>query len=776
MSEFMISCKERKLDYIISVLDLNEINTLDSFRRNCIFYSLEGKNFEVFDYLLSLNMSNLEHRDCNNENLLDLAKRAGHLYEDKLKNTLIPGSNKCPCFNDNYTYTYELERIIFEDDLSKFETNFSKYEKDILALACRYNSTRIAMYCIDNKIGLNVPLKNTESTPFIFACFYNNLQIAEALFPHLTYQELNSKNEYNKIPIMYATSSKFNRLRIKLTSQVNNVPDYKVKNLTNFKYDDFISRQDLNEKKGAYGDVKNVIHNESKTKLIIKKYSLVKNFITRNIMVETMFLKLLNNIYTNITSKLIGIIIQDDTLNIVQDSLIYTLDDMFIIMLNYDDNNIFLNKFKELLYNLLVNIYYINSIGISHNDIKEQNVMIDINGKLIIIDFGLSQYLGMSPLNKKVENLFMNYDLKPGDLKNNITLTTDVFSIGGIFINLLEKRKSIFLQENFDLYKYTYDIYTDKFVKENIKTKEKTFINEQIFLGNLSLRDLFTKMLIENKQDYPTRWYPEDCLEHQYFSNKNYLPKTNNNEFTHLNSTTHRNYTENNKELRYYGIIKILSNKLKFENTNQFQNENVSYTEFYTFCNYLYNKLDDLRIYKYDVFITSIPKILHFIKHNLIPVEEFYIYSSIIVYMCILQHEPSELKIEIIKDFIFYTNSDKRNELNSYIQKVIELDISTKEQVIFNFIPISSTISNFIFQFQLKRIDLSIINDIEKYIKHNLIIWVTFNRTYEIPIIEILSAIYYTSNYNFNIDNPRNENIIQYTRQLIRDNSGIIHI
>jgi len=45
----------------------------------------------------------------------------------------------------------------------------------------------------------------------------------------------------------------------------------------------------------------------------------------------------------------------------------------------------------KLMYNILIAVNHIHSVGIIHRDLKPANIMIDENGDPIIIDFGLSK-------------------------------------------------------------------------------------------------------------------------------------------------------------------------------------------------------------------------------------------------------------------------------------------------------------------------------------------------------------------------------------------------
>jgi serine/threonine protein kinase len=109
------------------------------------------------------------------------------------------------------------------------------------------------------------------------------------------------------------------------------------------------------------------------------------------------------------------------------------------------NHNIPSEQLKILFFQLIKAFYYIHGIGIIHNDIKLLNLMIN-NNDIRIIDFGLSEFLGVGPCQDLISDYICTEITKAPDSedqkkfgylqKNRKSYASDMFSIGCSMVQL----------------------------------------------------------------------------------------------------------------------------------------------------------------------------------------------------------------------------------------------------------------------------------------------------------------------------------------------------
>jgi serine/threonine protein kinase len=722
-----MNCEFETLERVKNVVTNANVNDVDENQENCLYYAYQNKDkdesYEITKYIIENFNININHTNKDGRLMYHIyTENDDFKFLELIDNRMLTANDHVPKYNRMYDHEYEYERVIFEDNLELFKNNFTEYEDDSLALACKYNSINIAAFCIREKYGLTVPIRNTETTPFAFACYHNNIVIANLLMNRLTKKQLNHKDTKNNIPIFYAKSRSFEQIKMKLLTMTDDdtihIPDFKI-----FREDDFIFPSGYVEASGSYGSAVNVIEKSTNTKMVIKKLE-ISTEIIQPIMIEITALRYINKIAPNTAVKIYGVYMKDDEMHIVLESLEYTLQKLITIINELDDENYYYH-FKQILRNLLQCAKSINSIGICHCDIKGDNVMIDSNGKLKLIDFGLSTFFGFMPSREIEANLFMNETLKP-DCDN--ALNVDVFSIGIICFNYLLYKKNITRYESRIYYDKTNSTFTDSI--------------DLIDLNELNLDpkliDLFKHMLVDDVAD---RWFADDCLNHEYFTDKPFTP--NRNEIVNFR----------HDQIHYKNTIFNEWKDIHFCKPNQILSTKLNDRMFYILSDWLISVSKKFRYP--NIFYHIMPKILNLTKNE---IERFYFqgYGVSIFYLEAFLLSYGGVPID---DMIYITDkSYNKNELNEMIFDSIVKSIEDKNPI-FNFVPIDGLLEYLNF--------FLISNNFVSPIKTDIIIdkisamiklWVIFNREFDISVWELIIACYYYFNDEPIINHDKNEN------------------
>lgn len=115
-----------------------------------------------------------------------------------------------------------------------------------------------------------------------------------------------------------------------------------------------------------------------------------------NLVREMIFLKMINSINPYIAVHLKGVYHDGINFGIVIESLTYSLKDVFNLYRDIDISSK-CDYYKSIYLTLLETIDKMHVIGILHRDLKPLNVMIDCEGHIRIIDFGIAEYIGIKP-------------------------------------------------------------------------------------------------------------------------------------------------------------------------------------------------------------------------------------------------------------------------------------------------------------------------------------------------------------------------------------------
>lgn len=138
--------------------------------------------------------------------------------------------------------------------------------------------------------------------------------------------------------------------------------------------------------------------------------------------------------------KIYGIYI-DTEINLVMEMLYCTLYDIQDLIITFsDDEKIeYLSQFTELL---IKQVKQINSSGILIKDIKPDNIMLDKNGNVKIIDFGVSEIIPNNRMGTGFitpPELSIAHEFYTNNTRYNFS--SDLFSVGVTILNVLFNTK-----------------------------------------------------------------------------------------------------------------------------------------------------------------------------------------------------------------------------------------------------------------------------------------------------------------------------------------------
>lgn len=195
---------------------------------------------------------------------------------------------------------------------------------------------------------------------------------------------------------------------------------------------------------GGYGQILLYHMKKDSTPVILKQYNqlISKSQEMSSIMKEIMILEQLNRYSATKTVKFYGVCVDMDRIYLVLERLEKTLDDKYI------RTNIRLNpiEFKKLFHQIIEAVNAIHSLGFVHNDLKLSNIMLN-KGDIKLIDFGLSEFLGISPSIDVVTDYISTDEIKAPDEPtmshyvsgNRKSYLSDVYSLGSSLIHLIIK-------------------------------------------------------------------------------------------------------------------------------------------------------------------------------------------------------------------------------------------------------------------------------------------------------------------------------------------------
>lgn len=263
---------------------------------------------------------------------------------------------------------------------------------------------------------------------FTFTCVFN-LPEESLLLLKNGLRVYNQPTGQKKLPLKYISDTKKMESVIseviKSPNKKNNLQKKKdKKEKVNFKIYDFdefeiIESKDSEMVDGSYGETK--IVKKSDQFFILKKFKLgnIKE-LSQDTVKEISILKFINEHYLNIVVPIYGITFdKKGSIYMVEEFLTYTLKDVALLYknLNFDEKKIIF--LTEIFYKLLYSLYKIHSYGIIHSDLKLINIMINSENNPILIDFGISEFIGYGENKDKMTSYICTHYTKAPDANEN---------------------------------------------------------------------------------------------------------------------------------------------------------------------------------------------------------------------------------------------------------------------------------------------------------------------------------------------------------------------
>lgn len=634
MSIYDLAKNDKYEEWVISInkISIGEIGLINNEGLTILLYCCKNNYTKYIDYLLTM------FGELTKPEIVDKDEFTALMYSINFKNEFI--TNKLLIMErtwitiNNYGYYQKLRTYISASFLCVLRDMKNIFEIIITNERFNINST--------DKRGENILFKSISYYQF------SNLQSIIFYINRILEENINidQKTIDNKTVLSFASKLNSDILdkilkRKDLKCERN---EYKI-----FKITDFILGMGM--QRGTYGQIFPVVEvSTGKTKILKSFFNHSgAEFIKEDIIKEITFINILNKKYNcNIAVNLNGICTNNSKFYLVLEPLDMTIYEYFTIINKLPHREDYILKLVE---NIIKTVYGIHSMGICHNDLKSNNLMVN-NGQVYSIDFGIATLLLFSPAKNSLIYISTEYIKAPDSLgetfytvenkqikipRNSYSYHSDVFSIGvtllglilgrdnayvyieeenSIFINPIENGKKtniLFPLTKFEIDKinscgeYMYFLITRMInydATKRIQLKDLLFENKISFEGPISDVGSVKTNKIYNEIETNIRLYSTNSIRnslngleyleeiHQsYINSKITLNKLNRNIFESINWTI--NFIIETKSFSFDNLINciIIMRKL----LNQYPNEDLkilSSASIY-FCNYVSSFFND---------------------------------------------------------------------------------------------------------------------------------------------------------------------------------------
>ena len=645
----------------------------------------------------------------------------------------------------------QLVNDLLELSINEFEKSINLFEEDIFLRACQNDDYDKIRFLINIDFGLNF-ISDARTTGFTFLCYNGdkpniNYLLDKNILPKSFYYIRDNKGN---LPFDYLKNSEYiryperNQIRMssnQINSDIKNRIDMMStsddifnNNFKLYKFEDFDIINYEKDFKGAYGKVIHGINKETGQDMIIKKYIECQRFgIFESTIKEIAFLRHINKLNPQIAVILYGVIYEDSCVYLVQEYMTHTLKEEFSILSENANKNKYI---VELMYELILLINSLNGLGFSHNDLKFDNIMFSLDGKMKLIDFGISDYLGLFPTRNMAQNFLASEIFKaPDTLDLTVKSATDdmlVQSYTRSFTTEMFHLGSVVLMKllNFEEGKYFYD--NNKLFRKNYYTSNKnTDVYEVIDAPHDSLHDFCYKCI----QFYPeNRYYAKDALNDELFTGIPYKVTTTLKSLGPFSTKIASTYYNNlERELYYKEEIFKSVLFLKFIEVPE-------KIDMELFCIATSVLIDITRILALS-FNTCFNAIIHLRAIiETVPKNKYkgYACACLKFYSNIFDYEILEEK-----HFVKLTNGEYSiEEINKLCYEVANLEIIPTTNP-FNFVPVITYIGYIIEKLQELRIMSGEITEVFENLMSSMIMYVIFNDKSQLYVWDVVRYNYY---------------------------------
>lgn len=395
------------------------------------------------------------------------------LFDETVKSHFNFGETKnTPPFEDVFNLTPYFYDIMKEDNVDLFLQMINEDlngESIYLFIAAALNCVNLSYYFMTKNIGIYY-ISKERTSPLTFFAFFNNYELVciylESISPNLFIAHMMDSSF--TMPYSYSISREIKQ-KIVQTIFINTSVNDKYR---------FSSK-----KMGKKSDkISYLLTPGEFNPVVIKSMNSYVEQINEN----AIFSKITRH-YPEIIPK-----------------FYFCIEDIFMIeKTEYDLDEIYEylseEQMLQIFLNLVENLNKLNNLGYIHCDIKPTNIVIDLHGKVKLIDFGISKFIGIHPSDEMINEAITTKYFQPPEKislldqypylrkmyafvgkplvdSKELRFNYDIFSLGCTMMFCIEKFGGIFFSHEGQIY----DIGKEEITPHDLNTSEtlKNYVTE----------------------------------------------------------------------------------------------------------------------------------------------------------------------------------------------------------------------------------------------------------------------------------------------------------